>query len=410
MRKMGTVQAEVDATKIIEDTDDFLVVPATIAREGVFKYPDGMAFKPKEELKKYAWTFDGAWIVPDQHPDTKILMDPDRIVGKIEKPSFCDKINGIRGDLRFEKKKADAQFLADIKSGKKKDVSIGFFYVEDQTPGEFQGQKYDYVQRKFLGNHIAAGVPVGRCPSPYCGITVDAIFVKPIFFPTIKFKGSDGKEILPGEWADLFDHLPATFFFPATDNVAADPWEETEEYIRSGHKEPGETCRTIDISEDQGIKAIYCKYGEDWAIQSYLFSKAKDWTVEKAKAWFEAHKDQKATDQEQNAKEAAGTRCAKYPVSFKEGVGNVTKPSEFESISEGQFADPCNFKYPIDAEHVMAAWAYISKDENRAAGGYSEEEWTWMKNRVKKAMETKGHEVQTDAETELERSRRLLES
>jgi ATP-dependent Clp protease protease subunit len=64
------------------------------------------------------------------------------------------------------------------------------------------------------------------------------------------------------------------------------PWEETENYIRSGHKEPGETCRTITISEKDGIKAIYCKYGEDWAIQSYLFSKGEGWTMERAKEWF----------------------------------------------------------------------------------------------------------------------------
>ena len=38
MRKIGIAHAEVDATKIIEDSDEFLVVPAVIAREGVFKY------------------------------------------------------------------------------------------------------------------------------------------------------------------------------------------------------------------------------------------------------------------------------------------------------------------------------------------------------------------------------------
>jgi len=70
------------------------------------------------------------------------------------------------------------------------------------------------------------------------------------------------------------------------------PWEETDQYIRSGHKSPGETCRTITISDEQGIKAIYCKYGDGWAIQSYLFAKAKGWTMSKAKSWFKAHKEE----------------------------------------------------------------------------------------------------------------------
>lgn len=69
------------------------------------------------------------------------------------------------------------------------------------------------------------------------------------------------------------------------------PWEETEEYIRSGHKEPGETCRTDVLSEDEGLKAIICQYGDKWEIQSYLFAKDKGWTMEKAKDWFEKHKE-----------------------------------------------------------------------------------------------------------------------
>lgn len=72
------------------------------------------------------------------------------------------------------------------------------------------------------------------------------------------------------------------------------PWEETDDYIRSGHGdlEDVETCRTIDISEPKGIKAIYCKSKSSgkWSIQSYLFSKSESWTMEKAKEWFAAHR------------------------------------------------------------------------------------------------------------------------
>ena len=70
------------------------------------------------------------------------------------------------------------------------------------------------------------------------------------------------------------------------------PWETTDQYIRSGHKQGGETCRTITISKEKGIKAIYCKYGDKWDIQSYLFSREKGWTLEKAKAWFKQHQDE----------------------------------------------------------------------------------------------------------------------
>jgi len=80
------------------------------------------------------------------------------------------------------------------------------------------------------------------------------------------------------------------------------PWEETDEYIRSGHRSPEDfqedSFRTITIDADKGIKAVIGKpKGKDTTeVQSYLFDKSKDWTVEKAKAWFEAHKESKVKE------------------------------------------------------------------------------------------------------------------
>lgn len=80
------------------------------------------------------------------------------------------------------------------------------------------------------------------------------------------------------------------------------PWEETEDHIRSGHGDKSSfdpnSFRTITISEEKGIKAVVgcpkgkfiggrCKVGMQ--TQSYLFSKSKGWTKEKAKEWFKSH-------------------------------------------------------------------------------------------------------------------------
>ena len=47
------------------------------------------------------------------------------------------------------------------------------------------------------------------------------------------------------------------------------------------------------ISEEEGIKAVIGKLkGEDkTTVQSYLFDKAKGWNLEKAKTWFEKHRE-----------------------------------------------------------------------------------------------------------------------
>jgi len=80
------------------------------------------------------------------------------------------------------------------------------------------------------------------------------------------------------------------------------PWEETEDYIRSGHRSSDDfqegSFRTITIDDEKGIKAVIGKpVGEDATeVQSYLFDKSKDWTLEKAKAWFEAHKESKVKE------------------------------------------------------------------------------------------------------------------
>jgi hypothetical protein len=66
---------------------------------------------------------------------------------------------------------------------------------------------------------------------------------------------------------------------------------ETENYIRldapgvnySEHED--HTIRTIDISKEEGIKAIYCV--ECKVILVYLFDKEKGWTMESAKEWLE---------------------------------------------------------------------------------------------------------------------------
>ncbi len=75
------------------------------------------------------------------------------------------------------------------------------------------------------------------------------------------------------------------------------PWEETEEYIRSGHRNAeqfqNETVKTIILSDKEGIKAVIGKPKGKHAMEvvSYLFEKSKGWTIEKAQEWFKKHAD-----------------------------------------------------------------------------------------------------------------------
>jgi hypothetical protein len=249
--KIGTSLVELDSAKILKEDEKEIVLPGILAREGVFPYPEGRAFRPVDELRESLDTFEVPRVIAQRHPDTMILTDRTTIIGKV-KNVVLDETNGaVRGEVHIYKRKVSPEFLAGVKAGIYNKNSIGFLYTEDQTKGEFNGQSYDYVQRNILVDHLAVGVPNPRDPG--CILGVDS--------------------------------------FSSNIQISLDPWEETEEYIRSGHKEPSDTCRTITLSEDQGIKAVYCKYGDSWDIQSFLFTKVKDWNIEKAKAWFNEHKD-----------------------------------------------------------------------------------------------------------------------
>jgi len=73
------------------------------------------------------------------------------------------------------------------------------------------------------------------------------------------------------------------------------PWENTEQYIRSGHRNTDEfqtdTLKTITLDAEAGIKAVIGKPKNKHTMEvlSYLFEKNKGWTIDKAKEWLKKH-------------------------------------------------------------------------------------------------------------------------
>jgi len=75
-------------------------------------------------------------------------------------------------------------------------------------------------------------------------------------------------------------------------------------------------------------------------------------------------------------------RAEKHSIKPKQG-GNLTKPKEYENIPEDQFADPVNYRYPVDAEHVRGALTYFNQPDNRA--DYSHEEQVKIMTKILQA-------------------------
>jgi len=378
LRTIVTDYAPLEDAKIIQDDDKYLIVKAVIASEIVQQYSDGWAYKPADELEKAMWTASGVPIRALAHPRGSHIDDVEDVNGRVENPVFRKDLidpktkrpcrRGIETDLKFFRANApevtagpfkpisDAT-VESIRKGELRDNSIGFSCNKDYTSGTWQGQHYDFVQRKILINHLAAPIPKGRCPAPYCGIAVDSVDEQ-------------------------------------------DMWEETEENIRSGHgeKKEGMECRTTDFEGKlpEGIKAIYCHMpdSEEWWIQSYLFPKS-NFTMEEAKAWFSKHGSKDSSELE------AYFGCPICQKIDEIGLPEVTKRliisygEDVMKVIEGKDQPP-----KTDVERAKQHF------------GLSDEEWNALSDEEKKALIAKLPPLgtgRTDTEDVIDRYRRAVE-
>lgn len=191
MTKIGYDTMQLDSLQVIEDSRCCLKVNAVITKEGVYQYPDGRAFKSRMELLKATHSARAAKIIILDHPDSLVIMSQKQINGFVEKP-FFDR-DRIRAVLSFDKSTCSTDFLDNVRNGKLKDVSIGFYYQPDLTPGRWNSENYDYVMRDIVIDHVAAGVLKGRCSFPNCGIGVDTM-MKRIGMPDSQVSSTGGKK------------------------------------------------------------------------------------------------------------------------------------------------------------------------------------------------------------------------
>lgn len=83
-------------------------------------------------------------------------------------------------------------------------------------------------------------------------------------------------------------------------------------------------------------------------------------------------------------------RIAKIPKEKAEG--HKSAPKGYPQKAK-LYADPVNFKYPIDTEdHARAAWSYIHQKRNRK--GYSDDELKSMEARIRKQLKKFNVEIE----------------
>ena len=139
-------------------------IPAAVTRVGIFTYnfPDGSErreLRPSDEvfsLDSLATLRDAP--VTDMHPSEPVNAE-----------NYTKLTKGYVRDVKAENPGPlvnvmltvqDAETVRKIEAGERKELSCGYRCDLDPTPGVYDGQRYDAIQRQIRYNHVALG-PVG---------------------------------------------------------------------------------------------------------------------------------------------------------------------------------------------------------------------------------------------------------
>ena len=106
-------------------------------------------YRDADEMRKSAATFEGVPLMIKHIAQTADDPRKEYQAGAIHSVTFDGK--HLRGDLLV----SDGRAIDLIEADELSDLSAGYRYDADMTPGEYDGQKYDGVMRNIQGNHIA---------------------------------------------------------------------------------------------------------------------------------------------------------------------------------------------------------------------------------------------------------------
>lgn len=140
-------------------TDEgFLVDSPVVARVGIQEYmnADGSIRRelrlPDEVFKDDSLDSFSGKVVTDDHPSEKVTAKNAKklSIGAVTSKGRKDGDNVV-ADIVIH----DAEAIDKIEKGGKRELSVGYSVVLDETPGEWNGHKYDAIQRDIKINHLA---------------------------------------------------------------------------------------------------------------------------------------------------------------------------------------------------------------------------------------------------------------
>ena len=136
--------------------EGYLYAEATFARDGILEYSNADGSKRRElrlpEENKKALTGFGRKPFTVEHPSTLVnsVNSKQLSVGLTDPEVVYDKSGFVRGVITV----TDSAAVDLIQSGQKPEVSVGYQCRLENTPGVWQGERYDAIQRDIVVNHV----------------------------------------------------------------------------------------------------------------------------------------------------------------------------------------------------------------------------------------------------------------
>lgn len=266
------LQTPPPSARIPDDNGWYMVADNPLSREGVFEYlgselpgaPDPTAiyrvYRPASELSDPA-TLESFNLIP--------LVDEHTWLGQDGMPAEQKGVHGTTGagayfDGEFLRNalKITSHSCARAIETDKRQLSAGYRCAYDWTPGVWNGQPYDAVQRQIRGNHIAL-VREGRS-GPEVAVLDRKPFITSITFDSLEFRkmaDSPTVEELAAQIATLMplvdqiktlqEQLGSATTAEEVDEVAEEAEEQAGEVIEAAEEveAAAEAVESTDVEE-----------------------------------------------------------------------------------------------------------------------------------------------------------------
>lgn len=151
----------------VETAEGFRLYDAHFARTGLQDYDDGkggriVEYRPDEEVDASIPSYELRPLT-DLHPPKNVTTDSVSMFvrGAVSGAHWAADGVHVAGRLAVWHADLIRKFDAAARAGKPMQLSAGYTLDLDPTPGEYQGRRYDAIQRNIRINHVAA-VPLGR--------------------------------------------------------------------------------------------------------------------------------------------------------------------------------------------------------------------------------------------------------